>query len=367
MGGDVRSRLDRAKHVAAGTAFGFALGTLVRKAPATRSSGADPVAPAAGATSPAEVTSAPKAIETPREREDDRSVTGFLTHYVIPALAAASTLGYVIVRPAFDGFYGAMGLRPEDVGYDQVQMLSLGVLMGLFYATTLAGAAVVLIAVVRLGGLAPYRGRLVISLCSLLAAALVDRGRSYGFSDSLEAGLDQLENAVRGALVLSAVALVLSPLGPTVRAWTARVVRGVGRVWVMTLAVLAVVVVALWAATIVRFAAEDNAGRILHGDYSAISDQTLTIVVASALRPVFVVPLGEDELGICGPRDDWLLTESYVLGRAGQGAHVIVFRDYDGPGQQGRVAWLPADDYAIVSGGATGCREPGSYSLDPVT
>lgn len=108
--------------------------------------------------------------------------------------------------------------------------------------------------------------------------------------------------------------------------------------------VLAFLLAAGWARIASYFAGED----LLTKPSSFSEDhQIFVMVFVQAGTPVDVIPISGDNLGLCLPIDGE--PDVYLLGRNSDGAYVLTFRMKGGEESEGRVMFLRASDYGVVS------------------
>ncbi|MFF5293043.1 hypothetical protein [Paractinoplanes globisporus] len=269
-----------------------------------------------------------------------------------------ATLGYAFVRPWFDGFFAVIGIRPEEVGYGQVQMLSLGLVVGAFYSVTIAAAGYLCFALYVIGGKRGLVGRIVTITMCLLIALLVRQVES-GWPREIAA---VLWPPFRTALLIGLTTVVVVLLARTKPSSTVIQSLVNGRGYKITVAVLLLLTLAVNGAAF-RFQGQSVAEELLAWP-SEFRDRHLIVstVLVGSLTPVFIVALNRDRIGVCSAPGKAKEIESYLIGRASGGAFVLTFADY-GPGENpGKVFWLPASDYAVVTSEFDGgCRSPGQF------
>ncbi len=332
-----------------------------------------PAAPLSGAADRSEeqpvVTGEPaaRALDTAHVEKGGNGVNWF-TQVAIPALAATASLSYVLARPGFDGFYGELGLRPEDVGYDQTRVLSLSAFIGFFFVTSLLIAASLGLIIYKVGRALRYIYRPPLALiCMALWSGFYFRSRSLPYpTDEEEAFFALWRSHLSWALLLSAVALVLSPA----EVWLTTKGRGVrdlfGARTLIALACAVLVSLSLVGGALIRDESATLASSLLRTPEAIRDNDPIFFwVLTTAMPVVSAVPLTGDRLGLCGAAEGWRDTGILLLGRADGGAYVIAYRSFDSPTARpdGRVFWLPSDDYAVVgTTGSTGCRQPGDFA-----
>jgi prolipoprotein diacylglyceryltransferase len=74
-------------------------------------------------------------------------VLDFLADRAMGILVLLFVVSYALIRPAYERFYEPMGLRPEDLGLNQIEMISSG-------AAILAGLILIPVVQIMLG--VPY-------------------------------------------------------------------------------------------------------------------------------------------------------------------------------------------------------------------
>jgi hypothetical protein len=318
--------------------------------------------------------------KTSNSPEGQVDLLGFLKDAAVPLIALSAAFGYVIVRPAFDGFYSALGLRPEDVGINEAQMLSLGSVVGLLYGVTIVLAILLLSWLYRtLKRLGPT-WRFVIALTLVLVGWALTRVHTIYFflpqSDTIQGVL------LRYFLIESAVALFIvgfsSMLGVAIgllatklkwqRSTKSPQERKRSRIYIA----LAVGLIAVLTAAGVGRLVGNSAGKDLLS-YPGTSFSTkysiLVPLLSESTTPVYVIPLTGDKLGLCVRGKGAPHIDIYLLGRGNGGAFVLVFQT-TGEESNGRVVFLPSADYSLISANFDfsdsfgGCHDRGVYN-DP--
>jgi len=305
---------------------------------------------------------------------------GFLKDAAVPLIALSAAFGYVIVRPAFDGFYSALGLRPEDVGINEAQMLSLGSVVGLLYGVTLVLAILLLTWLYRiLKRLGPI-WRFVIALALVLVGWALTRLHTIYF---FLPNPDTIQGVVlRYFLIESAVALFIVGFGSMfgvaiellatrfewLRSGKSSRERKRSRIYIA----LTVALIAVLAAAGVGRLVGNSAGKDLlsyPGEYFVTKYSILVPLLSESITPVYVIPVNGDKLGLCVRSKDAPKIDISLLGRGDGGAFVLVFQT-NGEAPNGRVVFLPSADYSVISAGSDysdssgGCHDRGVYN-DP--
>ena len=304
----------------------------------------------------------------------------FLKEAAVPLVALFAAAGYAMLRPAFDGFYYALGLRPEDVGLNEVQMLSLGSVFRLFYGVALILAALFLY------WFLPYMSskhpeplrQYYIGLALTLAGWAVVKFHITAFLINIAPRVSWLRDfrlAVIVALLIAGLSLILSAaIGRPVVKWrrsdTSDKNRKRSPIYIaLTFAFVALLVMA----GLGRIVGESVGQDLLNNPGTFTRDHPLlSNLFSPGIAPIIVSPLTGDKLGICVRDKDGSGIDTYLLGRNNSGAYVLVFRA-NGEESDGRVVFLSTADYNLFSAGffstssfLSGCHDRRVYNDPPL-
>jgi hypothetical protein len=261
-------------------------------------------------------------------------------------------LSYALSRPAYDSFYSALGLQPEDIGLTQVGMISHGatflILLLLFVSIAIVGGIAIAL-------LLRHRSIIIQAPAFLLLLALSILSTLH--RDSLSFSVWDAVLLVLGEVALTAILCMMFFLANGPRAFF-RMWRGFFRSAPKAgplLSLTAVILFGLFLLLSIEYSGAYWAGDRLMatGKVSGAWDVLLNI----RATPVEVAVIGKDLLTICDGSQ-----KAYLLGRT-ENANYVLLISQSPPYRGSRAVRLPSDNYEVISHGRLGAAPCGQFPV----